>query len=233
MDAIDLVYETLVCGLLDGETDTTGYPEYNAIVGGVVSHWDEVTGDMIVRAVVGWGGKGVRGDTDRNAARLLAGLFNNVTADTHAIGTVSVERPIHGHEPWRTGLRPLRVRLRARTGLLLPQVRHADAARLTGAPGGHVPFYDYVCANCGHEMEVMHSVHGHGPAACPKCDGTMKKAISAPAVHFKGSGWARKERRRRTRPSRGERARSRARPSGSDAVRRSEPRRGVSSKDPD
>jgi hypothetical protein len=93
VDAIDLVYETLVCGLLSGETDTTGYPDYNAIVGGVVSHFDEVTGDILVRAVVGWGGRGVRGDTDRNAAGILAGLFNNVAGDTYAIGTVSLDRP--------------------------------------------------------------------------------------------------------------------------------------------
>lgn len=96
VDAIDLVYETLACGLLDGETDTSGYPDYNAIIGGVVSHWDEVTGDMIVRGVVGWGGAGVRGDTDRNAARFLAGIFNNVSADKGAIGTTSVTRPVVG-----------------------------------------------------------------------------------------------------------------------------------------
>lgn len=94
VDAIDPVFETLVCGLLSGETDTTGYPEYNAIVGGVASHFDEITGDLIVRAVVGWGGKGVRGDTDRNASGILAGLFNNVAGDTHAIGVVSSERPL-------------------------------------------------------------------------------------------------------------------------------------------
>lgn len=94
VDAIDPVYETLVCGLLSGETDTTGYPDYAAIVGGVVSHFDEVSGDLIVRAVVGWGGKGVRGDTERLAAGILAGLFNNVAGDTHAIGTVSVDRPV-------------------------------------------------------------------------------------------------------------------------------------------
>ncbi len=99
VDAIDLVYETLVCGLLSGETDTAGYPEYNAIVGGVVSHFDEVTGDLIVRAVVGWGGKGVRGDTDRNAAGVLAGLFNNIAGDTHAVGTVTVERPLPAAGP--------------------------------------------------------------------------------------------------------------------------------------
>jgi hypothetical protein len=94
VDAMDPIYETLVCGLLSGETDTTGYPEYNAIVGGVVAHYDEVTGDLVVRAVVGWGGKGVRGDTDRNAAGILAGLFNNVAGDTHAIGVVPADRPM-------------------------------------------------------------------------------------------------------------------------------------------
>jgi hypothetical protein len=99
VDAIDMVYETLVCGLLDGETDTMGYPDYNAIIGGVVSHWDEVTGDMLVRAVVGWGGKGARGDTDRNAARLLGGLFENVRADSQAIGVVSLERLTQGTDP--------------------------------------------------------------------------------------------------------------------------------------
>ena len=57
-----------------------------------------------------------------------------------------------------------------------------------------MPLYDYVCVNCGHEVEVMHSVHGHGPSTCSVCGGPVKKAIVAPAVHFKGSGWARKER---------------------------------------
>jgi len=56
-----------------------------------------------------------------------------------------------------------------------------------------MPTYDYVCATCGHEIEIMHSVHGQGPA-CPQCGSAMKKAISAPAVHFRGTGWARKER---------------------------------------
>ncbi len=65
-----------------------------------------------------------------------------------------------------------------------------------------MPTYDYVCTVCGHQMEVVHSIHGHGPAACPRCGGAMKKAFSAPAVVFKGSGWARKERHgRRPKPS--------------------------------
>ena len=58
IDAIDLAFDTLAVALLDGELDTSGYPEYSAVVGGVASHWDEGTGDMLVRAVVGWGGRG-------------------------------------------------------------------------------------------------------------------------------------------------------------------------------
>lgn len=57
-----------------------------------------------------------------------------------------------------------------------------------------MPTYDYVCSSCGHEMEVVHGVHGHGPSACPECGGAMRKSFTAPAIHFKGSGWAKKER---------------------------------------
>ena len=94
IDAIDLAFDTFVCALLDGEVDTSGYPEYNAIIGGVASHWDEATGDMIVRAVVGWGGKGVRGDTDRIGARILGGLLTNVLANQFAMGLTQIERPV-------------------------------------------------------------------------------------------------------------------------------------------
>jgi hypothetical protein len=93
-DAVDMVFETLVVGVLDGHLDTSGYPDYNTIVGGVVSHWDENSGDLLVRAVVGWGGRGVRGDTERNGSRLLAGLFNNIIADSQSLGTVLIERPM-------------------------------------------------------------------------------------------------------------------------------------------
>ena len=59
-----------------------------------------------------------------------------------------------------------------------------------------MPLYDYVCAACGRRFEVIHGVHGDPPASCPLCgQGPVRKAISAPAVHYKGSGWAKKERR--------------------------------------
>jgi hypothetical protein len=96
VDAIDLAFDTFVCALLDGELDTSGYPEYGAIVGGVAAHWDELSGDMIVRAVVGWGGRGVRGDTDRIGSRILSGLLTNILASGHALGLTAVDRPLHG-----------------------------------------------------------------------------------------------------------------------------------------
>ncbi len=94
IDAIDLAFDTLAISLLDGEVDTSGYPDYSAVVGGVASHWDEGTGDMIVRAVVGWGGRGVRGDTDRIAARILSGLFQNILANQYAMGVAPPDRPM-------------------------------------------------------------------------------------------------------------------------------------------
>jgi len=59
-----------------------------------------------------------------------------------------------------------------------------------------MPLYDYDCANCGRRFEVIHGVHADPPATCPLCGGgPVRKAISAPAVHYRGSGWAKKERR--------------------------------------
>jgi len=94
IDAVDLAFDTFVCTLLDGEVDTSGYPDYSAVVGGVAAHWDEATGDMIARAVVGWGGKGARGDTDRIAAKLLAGILTNILANQYALGLTAVDRPV-------------------------------------------------------------------------------------------------------------------------------------------
>ena len=94
VDAIDMAFDTFACALLDGEIDTSGYPEYNAVIGGVASHWDEATGDMIVRGVVGWGGRGVRGDTDRIAQRILSGILGNILANQYALGLTAVDRPV-------------------------------------------------------------------------------------------------------------------------------------------
>jgi hypothetical protein len=93
LDAIDPAYDTFACALLDGDLDTSGYPEYSAVVGGVAAHWDESTGDLIVRSVVGWGGRGARGDTDRIANRLLGRLLGNILESGDSLGLTAVERP--------------------------------------------------------------------------------------------------------------------------------------------
>jgi predicted nucleic acid-binding Zn ribbon protein len=43
------------------------------------------------------------------------------------------------------------------------------------------------------EVEVVHGIYDDGPTNCGSCGGAMKKALSAPAIHFKGSGWAKKD----------------------------------------
>ena len=93
LDAIDPAYDTFACALLDGTLDTAGYPEYASVVGGVAAHWDESTGDLIVRAIVGWGGRGTRGDTDRIATRLLSLLLGNIMESGSALGLTAAERP--------------------------------------------------------------------------------------------------------------------------------------------
>jgi len=56
-----------------------------------------------------------------------------------------------------------------------------------------MPLYDYRCTECDREVEVMHGIHDSGPEACEECGGAMRKALSSPAIHFKGSGWAKKD----------------------------------------
>jgi hypothetical protein len=97
-DALDMTVDTFVCALLHGEVDTSGYPDYNAIVGGLASHWDELSGELIVRAVVGWGGKGLRGDTDRIGQRILSSLYQQVIASGYSLGAAdSARAPQGGH----------------------------------------------------------------------------------------------------------------------------------------
>ena len=59
-----------------------------------------------------------------------------------------------------------------------------------------MPIYDYLCSNCGQKTEVIHGIDAPGPRFCPACgaEGTLRKTFATPAVHFKGSGWAKKDR---------------------------------------
>jgi putative FmdB family regulatory protein len=59
-----------------------------------------------------------------------------------------------------------------------------------------MPIYDYLCTACDHRADILHGINDPGPNFCPSCgaEKTMRKQFAAPAVHFKGSGWAKKDR---------------------------------------
>jgi putative FmdB family regulatory protein len=52
-----------------------------------------------------------------------------------------------------------------------------------------MPIYEYDCDSCGKRTEAIQRVGERPLKICPRCGGKLKKAFSAPAVHFKGSGW--------------------------------------------
>ena len=65
-----------------------------------------------------------------------------------------------------------------------------------------MPTYDYLCPN-DHRFEVIHSVTADGPEICPVCGAApVRKAFTAPTFHFKGTGWAKKDRSSSSRSTR-------------------------------
>ena len=59
-----------------------------------------------------------------------------------------------------------------------------------------MPIYEYVCTSCDHRTDILQGINDPGPNFCPSCgmEGTMRKQFAPPAVHYKGSGWAKKDR---------------------------------------
>ena len=53
-----------------------------------------------------------------------------------------------------------------------------------------MPIYEYVCDKCGEKTEVIQRMGASPLRVCPHCGGKkLKKAFSAPAIQFKGSGF--------------------------------------------
>ena len=52
-----------------------------------------------------------------------------------------------------------------------------------------MPIYEYQCTACREQMDVIQNRSDPPHSVCPKCGGEMKKLLSAPGIHFKGSGW--------------------------------------------
>ena len=53
-----------------------------------------------------------------------------------------------------------------------------------------MPLYEYVCQKCKRKTEVLQRMKERPLRICPHCGGKkLKKAFSAPAIQFKGSGF--------------------------------------------
>ena len=53
-----------------------------------------------------------------------------------------------------------------------------------------MPFYEYLCKNCGHELEAMQKVSDSPLKKCPHCGKSqLQRLMSAPVFRLKGGGW--------------------------------------------
>jgi putative FmdB family regulatory protein len=53
-----------------------------------------------------------------------------------------------------------------------------------------MPFYEYQCKNCGHELEAMQKVSDSPLKKCPHCGKSqLQRLMSAPVFRLKGGGW--------------------------------------------
>ena len=53
-----------------------------------------------------------------------------------------------------------------------------------------MPIYEYQCQACGHSFDALQKISEGVLRKCPECGKLkLKKMVSAPNFHLKGSGW--------------------------------------------
>src|SRR5579859_5432758 len=53
-----------------------------------------------------------------------------------------------------------------------------------------MPFYEYQCRNCGHDLEAMQKISDPPLKKCPHCGKSqLQRLMSAPVFRLKGGGW--------------------------------------------
>ncbi|HXA36202.1 MAG TPA: zinc ribbon domain-containing protein [Steroidobacteraceae bacterium] len=53
-----------------------------------------------------------------------------------------------------------------------------------------MPFYEYECKSCGHDVEVMQKISEPPLKKCPQCGKPqLQRLMSAPVFRLKGGGW--------------------------------------------
>ena len=58
-----------------------------------------------------------------------------------------------------------------------------------------MPTYQYVCTDCGSDLEAVQSFSEASLTECPTCGGKLRKRFGAVGVVFKGSGFYRNDSR--------------------------------------
>ena len=67
-----------------------------------------------------------------------------------------------------------------------------------------MPTYQYVCTDCGSDLEAVQSISEPSLSDCPTCGGKLRKKFSAVGVVFKGSGFYRNDSRSEAKGGAGE-----------------------------
>ena len=62
-----------------------------------------------------------------------------------------------------------------------------------------MPTYEYVCTECGQDLEVVQSFTEAALTECPTCSGRLRKRYSPVGVVFKGSGFYKTDSRQKLR----------------------------------
>jgi putative FmdB family regulatory protein len=52
-----------------------------------------------------------------------------------------------------------------------------------------MPLYEYKCQGCGQVFEIIQRFSDEPLTTHEACGGSVERLISAPGLHFKGSGW--------------------------------------------
>ena|SRR5579871_4867877 len=53
-----------------------------------------------------------------------------------------------------------------------------------------MPFYEYQCKSCGHDLEAMQKISDPPLKKCPHCGKSqLERLMSAPVFRLKGGGW--------------------------------------------
>ena len=84
-----------------------------------------------------------------------------------------------------------------------------------------MPLYEYQCDACAHRFEQIQRFSDPLVTSCPKCEGSVQKLVSSPAIQFKGTGWYVTDYARQEKKGPSETAAGEAAPSSDNATEKS------------